>query len=256
MGNRHGVPRRLVEVCRDEGFVLVSLDYRLAPEVKLPAIIEDVKDAFRWIRRDGPRLFHIDPDKIVVSGGSAGGYLTMMTGICVEPRPTALVAYWGYGDVDGTWYTKPSPFYRRQMDLIAEDEARGAVGREVISGTDRAVPEHKNRGRYYLWLRQNGLWTKEVTGFDPETQRDQITPYCPVRNITPDYPPLMMVHGTQDNDVPHQLSADMAKELARHQVPHELISVPDAGHGLSEGDGQLVNDAHDRALKFILEHLN
>ena len=73
--------------------MLVSIDYRLAPEVKLPAIIEDLKDAFTWIREKGPPLFHANPEKLVVSGGSAGGYLALMSGICVEPRPTALVAY-------------------------------------------------------------------------------------------------------------------------------------------------------------------
>src|SRR5262245_18919331 len=103
-GNRNSVPKQLMDLCRAEGFVLVSLDYRLAPEVKLPAIIEDVQDAFRWLRELGPNLFSIDPDRVVVTGGSAGGYLTLMTGFCVKPRPMALVAYWGYGDVDGDWY--------------------------------------------------------------------------------------------------------------------------------------------------------
>jgi acetyl esterase/lipase len=95
----------------------VSFDYRLAPEVKLPAIIKDVRDAFRWLRERGPGLFHADPDRLVVTGGSAGGYLTLMTGFCVQPRPRALVAYWGYGDVDGDWYTKPSEHYRKQVPL-------------------------------------------------------------------------------------------------------------------------------------------
>src|SRR5579872_6451103 len=45
-GSRTAVPKRLLDLCRKEGFALVSLDYRLAPEVKLPAIIEDVQDAF------------------------------------------------------------------------------------------------------------------------------------------------------------------------------------------------------------------
>ena len=65
MGSRNGVPKQLLDLCRTDGFVLVSLDYRLAPEVKLPAIIEDVKDAFRWIREQGPKQFHVDPDKMV-----------------------------------------------------------------------------------------------------------------------------------------------------------------------------------------------
>ena len=42
------------DLCRSEGYALVSLDYRLAPEVKLPGIIDDVNDAFRWLRTQGP----------------------------------------------------------------------------------------------------------------------------------------------------------------------------------------------------------
>src|SRR5205085_90443 len=58
-GNRNSVPQRLLDLCRTEGYVLVSLDYRLAPEVKLPAIIEDVQDAFRWLREQAREL-HLD----------------------------------------------------------------------------------------------------------------------------------------------------------------------------------------------------
>src|SRR5262249_51831062 len=104
MGNRSGVSKNLLYLCRMVGYILASFDYRLAPEVKIPAIIEDVQAAFRWLRAEGPKLFHADSSRVVVTGGSAGGYLTLMTGICVQPRPTALVAYWGYGDVDGDWY--------------------------------------------------------------------------------------------------------------------------------------------------------
>src|SRR4051794_13927870 len=76
-GSRTGVPPQLLGLCRAEGYVLVSLDYRLAPEVKLPAIIEDIEDAGHWLHEQGPKLFHIDPDRMVVTGGSAGGYLTL-----------------------------------------------------------------------------------------------------------------------------------------------------------------------------------
>jgi hypothetical protein len=62
MGSRGSVPKNLLDLCRADGVVLVSLDYRLAPEAKLPAIISDIEDAFRWLREQGPRLFQIDPD--------------------------------------------------------------------------------------------------------------------------------------------------------------------------------------------------
>jgi acetyl esterase/lipase len=252
-GSRTGVPKNLLDLCQQGGYVLVSLDYRLAPEVKLPAIIADLKDAFAWIRKEGPKLFYADPNRMVVAGGSAGGYLTMMTGICVDPSPKALVAYWGYGDVDGDWYTKPSAFYRENRPLVDKEVAYKAVGGPVLTGADGKTASA--RGQYYLYLRQHGLWTKEVTGFDPATERAKLDPFCPVRNITAKYPPILMIHGTTDTDVPYELSANMAQELARHKVVHELITVKGAGHGLAGGDPKLVADAHARALAFIGKHL-
>jgi len=247
LGSRQGVSRGLLDLCRSEGFVLVSIDYRLAPRVKLPAIIEDVQDALRWIRRKGPTLFHVLPNKLVVAGGSAGGYLTMMTGICVEPRPTALVAYWGYGDFYGASFAGPSP-HHRDVKLSPQEV-------QVFRDAEGKSPPRRTRGDYYHYLRRNGLWAKEVTGFDPDTQPKELDPYCPVRNVTSQYPPILMLHGSADTDVPYEKSAAMARQLARHGVPHELITVPGAGHGLSGGDKKLVADSHARALAFVKQHL-
>jgi acetyl esterase/lipase len=250
-GGRGGVPEQIRGLCREQGYVLFSLDYRLAPETKLPEIIADLKDAFVWIRAEGPKLFAADPTRLVVTGGSAGGYLTMMSGVVVDPKPTALVAFWGYGDVDGDWYAKPSEFYRTSAPMVEKDAALAAVGKGIVTGTDAmAADQRQARGKYYLYLRQNGLWTKEVSGFDPSDTK-QIDPYCPVRNITPDYPPILMIHGTDDSDVPYSKSADMARELKRHGVKHELVTVQRAGHGLSGGRKEDIEAAHNKALEFI-----
>ena len=132
MGSRKWPDARFYAELFKRGFVIVSIDYRLAPETKLPGIIEDVQDAWRWVRQEGPKRFGIDPDRIATAGGSAGGYLTLMTGFCLEPRPRALVSYFGYGDITTPWYSQPDEFYRRQ--------APGAEGRGVsVRGQPRAV---------------------------------------------------------------------------------------------------------------------
>jgi acetyl esterase/lipase len=249
MGSRQGVPKNIVELAQVNNYVLISIDYRLAPEVRLPAIIGDLQDAFRWIHTQGPAKLHLDPQKIVVSGGSAGGYLTLMTGICVEPRPRALVAYWGYGDVDGPWYTEPSTHYRQQP-LVSKEEAYRVVGGEVKTGSDG-----RPRGTYYLYLRQNGLWAQEVSGFNTKTEKQKFDPFCPVRNVTPQYPPTLLVHGTADTDVPYQESADMDAALKKQGVEHELITVEGGGHGLGDKTNPAVIDAHARALAFMRKHL-
>ncbi len=252
VGSRASVPRQLHDLCRDEGYALVSVDYRLAPEVKLPAIVEDLDDAFRWLRAQAPKL-HLDAGEVVVAGGSAGGYLTLLAGCRVRPRPRALVAYWGYGDIDGDWYTRPSEHYRTRVPLVSREEAFRAVGAGVRTGAEGA--QAKARGRYYLYLRQNGLWTREVTGLDPVRDRRRLDPFCPVRNVSADYPPTLLIHGTRDTDVPYEQSAAMARELARHKVPHELVTVPGGGHGLADADKRLVDEAHAKALAFIRQHL-
>ncbi|UCE47702.1 MAG: alpha/beta hydrolase, partial [Phycisphaerales bacterium] len=53
MGGREGVNGRVKKMFLDAGYAIVSIDYRLAPETKLPGIIEDVEDAFKWIREKG-----------------------------------------------------------------------------------------------------------------------------------------------------------------------------------------------------------
>src|SRR5437764_11904132 len=113
-GSREGINSRQLEKYLDAGYVLVSIDYRLAPETKLPSIIDDLRDAVRWVRGEGPRLFGADPKRLGVIGHSAGGYLTLMSGFCVEPRPQALVSFYGYGDIVGPWYSRPDPFYCQQ----------------------------------------------------------------------------------------------------------------------------------------------
>ena len=64
-----------------------------------------------------------------------------------------------------------------------------------------------------------------------------------------------MIQGTIDTDVRYEKSADMSAALTRLKVPHELIPVPNSGHGLSGGDPKLIEAAHTRALTFIREHL-
>jgi len=64
MGDRKMTPKAgsLLQALLDAGYVVVSIDYRLAPQVKLPAILEDVRDACDWVRERGPELFRIEPD--------------------------------------------------------------------------------------------------------------------------------------------------------------------------------------------------
>lgn len=250
MGHRGQVDRSLVDKLLDAGYVVVSIDYRLAPETKLPAILEDLHDAYRWVREKGPELFHIDRKRMAVMGGSAGGYLTLAAGFRLDPRPRALVSFWGYGDIAGPWYSRPDPFYSK-MPPVSKEEAEKAVGRSVLAESSGK----NNRGRFYLYCRQQGLWPREVTGHDPDKEPRAFDEFCPIRNVTATYPPTLLIHGTKDTDVPYELSATMAKELSRKGVKHELITVEGAGHGLGGVKPSVVAEIQDRVLVFLDKHM-
>lgn len=252
-GHRDGISGRVRDYAMDRGFALVSIDYRLAPETKVPGIIEDVEQAFVWIRGNGARQFHFDTSRIAVTGGSAGGYLTMSTGYRVKPRPKALVAFWGYGDLVGDWYSTPSPHPRHNKIKVSREEAlRQVSGPPVSDSRDRKG----NGGLFYVYTRQTGLWPKEVTGgWDPHTETQKFAPYMPVRNVTPEYPPTFMIHGTADTDVPFEQSQMMAAEFQRHGVPHKLAAIKGGEHGLGGGDKDKIEQAYNGAWEFLDKYL-
>ena len=90
------------------GYAVFAVDYRLAPETRLAEIVGDVRDALGWLRGEGARRLRIDPKRLAVVGHSAGGYLALMAGCVARPRPQALVAFYGYGDIIGEWYATSS----------------------------------------------------------------------------------------------------------------------------------------------------
>jgi acetyl esterase/lipase len=247
-GSRKSLGGKLHQELLAAGFAVASIDYRLAPETKLPGIIEDVQEAWRWIHGGAARL-GIDPRRVAVAGGSAGGYLTLMCGFAVSPRPRVLVSYYGYGDITTPWYAEPDAFYRKSP-LVAAEEAYGSVGAAPLS---EPPPKHQ-RGRFYLYSRQQGLWPKEVAGHDPRREARWFDRYCPIRNVTREYPPTLLIHGTEDTDVPYSESKNMAEKLGAAGVKHEFITVPGAGHGLSGARPEETSRIASRALEFVREH--
>ena len=248
MGSRKGIMRPFHAGLLEQGYVIVSIDYRLAPETNLPAIIEDVQDAWKWMREQGGR-FGIDAGRIATGGASAGGYLAQMTGFCLNPRPRALVSYFGYGDIVGPWYSQPDEFYRRQP-LVSKEDALAAVGTAPIC----EPPQGNQRDKFYLYCRQNGLWPMQVSGHDPRTEDQWFKPYCPIRNVTARYPPTMLIHGTADTDVPYSLSKDMDARLGEAGLTHEFITVDGAGHGLAGAKPEEVSRVTARTVEFVKAH--
>ena len=250
MGTRKLSPdARVLRALLEAGFAVVSIDYRLAPETKLPGIVEDVQDACGWIRANASAV-RLQPDRLAVCGSSAGGYLALMAGFSVNPRPRALVSYWGYGDIVGPWLSRPDPFYLQQPEVTRAD-ALSAVGSTPIS----EPPADSARGRFYLYCRQQGRLPLEVAGHDPDTEDRWFAQYCPIRSITRAYPPTMLVHGTADTDVPYEQSKLMANRLREAGVEHRFVTVPDGAHGIGNIPADEQDRIHREAAAFLIKRV-
>jgi len=235
----------------DGRFFVVSIDYRLAPETKLEVIIEDLRDACRWLHDRGPKLFRMDPERIAVTGQSAGGFLTLMSGFSVNPRPRVLLALSGYGDITRPWYTRPSQFYLQQAP-VSKEEAYRLVGTDCTSGSPE---EDARRSKFYLYCRQQGIWPKVVADHDPDVENRWFDPYCPVRNVSASYPPTILIHGTADTDVPFQESVNMKRKLAHFKVKHDFLRVPGGSHCLWKESLAVKAPIFRKAMDLVSAHL-
>ncbi|TQM33440.1 alpha/beta hydrolase [Nocardia bhagyanarayanae] len=116
------------EVCRaiaaGSGWTVVSLDYRLAPENRYPAALEDCLDAYAWLTRTAPEL-GIDPERIAIGGDSAGGNLA--AALCLHRRDADLhlpvTQVLVYPAVDGT-FTAPSWSEFADAPMLTAADAR------------------------------------------------------------------------------------------------------------------------------------
>jgi acetyl esterase/lipase len=235
------VPRYL-----DAGYALVCPDYRLAPETKLPEIVEDVLASWEWMR-EGP--LGLDRERLAVAGHSAGGYLALLLGTTARPAPRAAVSFYGYGDIVADWYTQPDPHYLT-YPAVTEERARSLVGQTPVS--EGAF----ERFGFYLYCRQRGTWPQEVGGKDPAKDPEFFRPYCPVRNVTSAAAPTLLLHGDADTDVPYEQSVIMHRELRRQGVEAELVTLTGAGHGFDrDGDGLHSPCAFDAVLGFLARHV-
>jgi acetyl esterase/lipase len=237
----------------NDGVIVVTIDYRLAPETKLPAIIEDLEDAFKWLHARGPDLFQADVKRVGVWGHSAGGYLALTSGFRVKPAPQVLVSAYGYGDLIGDWYSTPSPHAGHRRIVMSEAQARAQVtGAPVANNRDR----RGNASAFYELCRQKGFWPEAVSGWDPRREAEKFHPFMAVKNVTPQYPPTFLLHGTADTDVPHEQSVMMAAEFKKHGVPHAFVSLQNGEHDFSGADPALVDRAWQDALAFVKKHLD
>ncbi len=202
-----------------QGYLAVTVSYRLAPKYQFPAAIHDVKAAVRWLRAKA-KDYKIDPARIGVTGGSAGGHLAQFLGVTPDvpqfegtsghaeqsSRVACVVNYYGPSD-----FTKS---YGKSVDAA-----------EVLP----------------LWL-----------GGNLEQARQKHILASPLYWVTPNAAPTLCIHGTEDKYVAHEQAAWLIDKLKAAGVEAELLTLEGAGHGFKGKDAEKAEQA---MLAFFAKHL-
>ena len=92
IGNVDSVDRSCRALANASGCVVISVDYRLAPEHKFPAAVEDSDAALRYVAEHAGE-FHVDPNRIAVAGDSAGGNLAAVASLIARDRGGPKIAF-------------------------------------------------------------------------------------------------------------------------------------------------------------------
>ncbi len=180
------------------GLSVVNVEYRLARVALAPAAVEDCRLALRWVMKNA-RTYNFDSSRIIVTGGSAGGHLALMTGM--------LDSAAGF-DATRDWDQNTVP-----LKVAAIVNWYGITDvKDLLSGA--------NRQNYAVsWL-----------GSQPD--RDRLaTRLSPLTYVRKDLPSIFTIHGDNDNLVPYSHAVRLHTALAAAGVPNKLVSIPGGKHG-------------------------
>lgn len=136
--------------------------------------------------------------------------------------------------------------------MSREEAWRQVSGPAIADARDR----NENGGAFYQFCRQTGEWPTSVSGWDFRTEEARFVPYMPVQNVTPEFPPTVLIHGDQDTDVPYEQSELMSAKFKKHNVDHQLIRVRGGEHGLAGAEPKAIEQAYADTVAFLKRRLD
>jgi acetyl esterase/lipase len=201
------------------GFVAATITYRLAPKHQFPAAVHDAKAAVRWLRGNAAKL-KVDPKRIGVTGGSAGGHLAQFLGVTA-----------GVAEFEGDQNLGFSSGVACVVNVYGPSDFTKSYGKSVDA--HEVLP---------LWL-----------GGNLEQARLRHVQASPLNWVTPNAVPTLLIHGTEDKYVAYEQALWMRDRLAACGVEVELLTLQGAGHGFKGADSEKADQA---LLAFFESHLN
>ena len=217
-GKRDGYDGLIQNLARN-GFAAVTVSYRLAPKYQFPAAVHDTKAAVRWVRANAAK-YGIDPDRIGVTGGSAGGHLAQFLG--VTPGVAEFEGDGGNPHV--------SSHVKCVVNVYGPSDFTKSYGKSVDAA--EVLP---------LFL-----------GGNLQTALPAHIRSSPLNWVTPNAAPTLCIHGTEDKYVAHEQAVWMIDRLKASGVEAQLLTLQGAGHGFK---GKDANSADQALIAFFKKHL-
>lgn len=201
----------------ERGYAVAGVNYRLSDEGHFPEPVRDVKQCIRYLRVHAAEL-KIDPSRMVLWGGSAGGYLALMAALDTETGAAGCVVWYPLVDVTAAEHQlKVNSVMRRFLYGPARD-----VSPEYCE----AFPvKEENEFPFYEW--EDGMYRRLLGPGEPDGRPADAKQY-----LHRGMPPLFLQHGSRDEIVPMQQSIELA--LAAEEIAGpgwgKLELIPEAIH--------------------------
>ena len=217
-GSKDSVP---VERWLQQGFAITSIEYRLSPVARFPAQIHDIKAAIRWLRGNA-KTYAFDSNRFIIAGSSAGGHLAALVGVS-----NGIPALEGdLGDLKST-----------SSDVQAIVSFFGASNLESI------LSQSTSHG---LSVRIPAL--ELLLGGQPDQKQDLAKLASPVTHVDATDPPLWLIHGDADPQMPIEQSHELQQRYTDLRLKVDFEIVNGGKHG---GEGFFGNEQLDRVAKEI-----
>lgn len=205
------------------GYAVASIEYRLSHEAAFPAQIHDCKGALRWLRAHQEE-YGYDAQRVVVAGTSAGGHLAALMGTSAD-----------IAELEGT----------TAGHLDRSSRVQGVI--DYFGPTDFLM-----RSKLHPAKTENpdGSVYKLLGG--PASQNQELAQLAsPAMLVTPDDPPLLILHGDKDRTVQLVQSQRLQEIYQQHELPVTLHVETGAGHGwkTTEKEQEVVLDFLKQQLK-------
>jgi acetyl esterase/lipase len=199
------------------GYTVFTVVHGSSPRFSLPEILEDMHRAVRFVRSRADQ-HRIDPDRIGMTGASAGGHLSLMlgtSGTAGNPEAKDPVERFSSRVQAVACFFPPTDF------LNYGEPGKTLLGTDATRGFRAPFDfqEFDDKTRAFFTIQ------------DPNRRLEIGRQMSPVYHVTPDDPPTLIIHGDADPLVPLQQSQLIIEKLKDARVPCDLIVKPGGAHG-------------------------